>query len=306
MKRRVHSGFTLVELLVVIAIIGILVALLLPAVQAAREAGRRSSCNNNLKQVALGMHNYHDIHKWLPAGQLNALSANSTPNVNVRMCWMQQMLPFIEQQNLYDTIQANMGLFTGSIPNVSIPIPILNCPSDGASPKNITAGATTPAASQGAHGNIVACAGSTVFGNAGQGTALNGVFYCYSRNKLASIVDGTSNTLILSEIIVVPDTSAHDLRGRYHNTWEGNNLFSTLYPPNTPVGDRSTYCIALPQAPCQSLGTTDLVQSARSYHPGGVNAAMGDGSVRFVSNTVAQNVWWAAATRNGGESLQLE
>ena len=311
-RHRFASGFTLVELLVVIAIIGILVALLLPAVQAAREASRRSQCTNNLKQVALAMHNYHDTYKLFPPGQYNRLGQNSVGTTNFRQCWMQSLLPFLEQQPLFDAIQTghSAGAFTFQIAGArELIIESLACPTDPNSPKNVTAGAASATASnnQGFNGNYVACAGSTVFGNNGQGDNLNGLFYCLSRTKMASAVDGTSNTLFFSEILVIPDTNVHDLRGRYHNTWQGNNLFSTLYPPNTTVGDRSSYCIDTPlgDAPCQGLGTTNLVQSARSQHPGGVNVALADGSVRTVTQGVDILVWQAAGTRQGKESLQL-
>jgi prepilin-type N-terminal cleavage/methylation domain-containing protein len=312
MSRHNRAAFTLVELLVVIAIIGILVALLLPAVQAAREAGRRSSCSNNLKQLGIGTHNYHDVLKVLPPGQLNLLGSGSTPNGFVRQCWMQQLLPYIEQKPLYDVIQAGQAAnYTCHINGVQNRIDTLSCPSDGKAGKNITAGSTssTPNPAQGFHGNYVACATSGLFGDTGQGnigTVMTGMFYCYSRTKLSSCVDGTSNTLFFSEIVLVEDTGAHDLRGRYHNTWEGNTLFSCAYTPNTTVGDRSSYCIAAPQAPCQTLGTTGLVQSARSYHPGGVQVGLGDGSVRFISNTITPVVWQAAATREMKEVFSFE
>ncbi|MEO8496660.1 MAG: DUF1559 domain-containing protein, partial [Planctomycetota bacterium] len=263
MRRQCFSkkqGFTLVELLVVIAIIGILVALLLPAVQAAREAARRMSCDNNLKQVALSMHNYHDTHKLFPPGQFNLLGTNTPGTTFMRECWMQPMLPFIEQQPLFEKIQigrqTNYTFYIRGAAEVILQSFV--CPSDPNGPKNVTAGAAsaTAATNQGFHGNYVACAGSTAFGNNGQGNNLDGVFYSLSQTKFASIIDGTSNTLMFSEILVVPDTGVHDLRGRYHNTWEGNNWFSTLYPPNTTVGDRSSYCIVRPYAPCQALGTT--------------------------------------------------
>jgi prepilin-type processing-associated H-X9-DG protein len=118
------------------------------------------------------------------------------------------------------------------------------------------------------------------------------------------VTDGTSNTLMGSEVLVVPDTTQHDLRGRVYNTWQGNTLFSTLYPPNTPVGDVSSYCFNFPpSAPCQGLSTTNVVQSARSQHTGGVNTLLADGSVRFVSNTVALTTWQWLGTRAGGEEL---
>jgi prepilin-type processing-associated H-X9-DG protein len=131
------------------------------------------------------------------------------------------------------------------------------------------------------------------------------MLYPLSKIKLQAIKDGTSNTIMLSEILVSPDVTGHDLRGRYHNTWQGNVLFSTLYPPNTTVGDRSDYCQPLPDAPCQALGGTSLIQSARSGHSGGVNVGMGDGSVRFVSENVDLLTWQAAGTREGREPLTL-
>jgi prepilin-type processing-associated H-X9-DG protein len=183
-------------------------------------------------------------------------------------------------------------------PNISSPVPTLMCPSDPANPKTVTA---TP--NQGAHGNYVLCAGNTYYGNDGGGLALNGLFYCKSHTRISDISDGTSNTLLSSEIIISPDTTLNDLRGRYWNTWQGNVLFSTLYSPNTTVGDRSLYCNPLPLAPCQALGTTNTVQSARSYHAGGVNVGLADGSVRFCSNYIDITIWQNLATRAGGEVI---
>src|SRR5262249_13288040 len=147
----------------------------------------------------------------------------------------------------------------------------LICPSDPNGGKNLTYGAPNPIPNpgQGFHGNYVTCAGSTLFGDGGGGANLNGMFYPFSKTRMTDVTDGTSNTLMVGEILVSPDTNGHDLRGRYHNTWQGNNLFSTLYPPNTTVGDRSDYCQPLPKAPCQGLGGTSLVQSVRSNHTGG-------------------------------------
>jgi len=309
LPRSARIGFTLVELLVVIAIIGVMVGLLLPAVQAAREAARRMSCTNNLKQVALAMHNYHDTYNIFPPGQFNHLGQNTPGAAFMRECWMQPILSLIEQQALSEAIQIGRRTqYTFNIRGAAeVIVPTLVCPSDPNGPKNVTAGATSPshASNQGFHGNYVACAGSTLFGNNNQGTNLNGIFFSLSKTKMASIVDGTSNTLMFSEIVTVPDTSAHDLRGRYHNSWEGNSWFSTIYPPNTTIGDRSQYCIASPFAPCQTLGNSALVQSARSLHPGGVNVALADASVRFVGETVDLLIWQAVATRQLAETLQL-
>jgi prepilin-type N-terminal cleavage/methylation domain-containing protein/prepilin-type processing-associated H-X9-DG protein len=301
-----RRAFTLVELLVVIAIIGILIALLLPAVQAAREAAKRSECTNNLKQLALALHNYHDTFKSFPPGQWNLLGTNSPTNHFIRQCWMQSILKFIESGNLSERIeQYQPTTYTCHIPGVEDPIASFMCPSDPNAGKNLTYGAgtnPTPNPAQGFHGNYVACAGSTLFGNTGQGNRLNGMFYCFSTEKFRDLTDGTSNTAMFSEILLSEDTSGHDLRGRYHNTWQGNNLFSTLYPPNTPVPDRSSYCVSIPRAPC-SAGSSDFVQFARSQHPGGVNVALFDGSVRFVAETIDLNTWRAVGTREGNEVL---
>ena len=133
------------------------------------------------------------------------------------------------------------------------------CRSDENAGKNMTSGAAAPnaATAQGFHGNYVACAGSTLFGNNSAnpttptGDQLDGMFYCFSKTKIADLLDGTSNTAAFSEILVSQDISGHDLRGRYHNTWQGNSLFSALYPPNTTVGDRSSYCQAIARRPAK-------------------------------------------------------
>jgi prepilin-type processing-associated H-X9-DG protein len=104
------------------------------------------------------------------------------------------------------------------------------------------------------------------------------------------------------EIILVPDTAYHDLRGRYYNAYQGNVLFSTLQPPNTPVGDQSQYCVDFrPWAPCQPVSRHNSVQFARSYHTGGVNTAFVDGSVHFLSNSIDPQVYLFMGSRAGGE-----
>jgi prepilin-type N-terminal cleavage/methylation domain-containing protein/prepilin-type processing-associated H-X9-DG protein len=325
---RRRKAFTLIELLVVIAIIGVLIGLLLPAVQKVREAANRMKCTNNLKQIGLALHEYHDAYNVFPSGQYNPIAGDDPagPPYFSRGCWWHKVLPFLEQGNLFQAVDTYMKTiipagetYAGSYPpwlcwatnsngNVSNSpgrlnvVPSTYCPSDGNSPKTMTVAGNQ----QGFHSNYVACAGSTAFNDptvSSNGQALNGMFYPFSQTKIASVVDGTSNTLMTSEIIVVPDTTTHDLRGRVYNSWQGNVEFSTLYPPNTSVSDKSNYCIPLPPfAPC-TLTATLVEQAARSYHTGGVNAGLADGSVRFVSNNVTPTTWLALGTRALGEVL---
>ncbi len=316
-------AFTLVELLVVIAIIGVLVALLLPAVQSAREAARRSQCLNNTKQVALAMLMYESANGHVPFGQNKDLAIISNANKK-KQNWFQELLPHVEEGALRKIFDEHLAAGGESwwTPQRWQAIPLFMCPSDPANPKQVTGGwSQSPGGdldnSQGWHGNYVACAGSDFFNPRRDRTGRDrdGIFYANSDTRLAEITDGTSNTLLLGELVLVEDQAVgtqasggdsgaqrHDLRGRYWNTHQGNSLFSTLYPPNSSVGDRLTWCIDQPQAPCQSPGTDKLVISLRSYHPGGVHAARADGSANFVSDFVDLIVYNALGSRGLGET----
>ena len=307
------SGFTLVELLVVIAIIGILIALLLPAVQAAREAARRAQCTNHLKQVGLALHNHHDTYKHFPHGTYNYLDSTfRTPppydNMQDRRCWMHDTLPFLEQVPLFQRFQEYMKTNASALgfPELDTVIPTLMCPSDPIGPKLHTywGGIGTP--TQGFSGNMVVCAGSGFFNddqNSDESSAnLDGLFFAVSKVRIGDITDGTSNTAMASELILSPDTDSHDIRGRYHNPAHGGVLFSTMYPPNNMIPDHFNWCADNPvkRAPCAYDGT-EMYVSVRSYHPGGVNLGLADGSVRFVADSVDQEVFRALGSRDGEE-----
>ena len=313
---RRKTGFTLVELLVVIAIIGILIALLLPAVQAAREAARRMQCTNHLKQVGLALHNHHNTYRHFPHGTYNYLDSTfTTPppynNYQDRRCWEHDLLPFLEQGPLFQRFQTYMKTNPSALgfPELHTVIPTLMCPSDPIGPKLHTfwGGIGTP--TQGFSGNVIVCAGSDYFndenGSHESSTKLDGLFFAISKVRIADILDGTSHTAMSSELILSPDTDSHDIRGRYHNPAHGGVLFSTRIPPNTMVPDRFNWCAThpKPQAPCIWTGTNMFV-SPRSYHPGGVNLGMADGSVQFISDSIDAETFRALGSRDGGETLK--
>ena len=330
-----NCGFTLVELLVVIAIIGILVALLLPAVQSAREAARRTQCTNNMKQAALALHNHLSAQNRLPTGQSPHIGVINNRFVD-KSGWLLHTLPYLEQQVLYDTWKRHITSpiadehnprgFGGSwwTPGRWTVLEAMVCPSDPESPKVVTAGWSqspggAPENSQGFSGNVAACAGTTYFDGGRRadgtrvsqdGTKLDGIFYARSKTGFNQVTDGTSHTLFLGELILVEDDNAGqisggggaiDHRGRYWNVHQGNALFSTQEPPNTSRADRSSFCLnKLREAPCFT-SANNLVNYLRSYHPGGVNAATADGAVHFISNDVDPDIYKAMGSRNGEE-----
>ena len=323
-----RSGFTLVELLVVIAIIAMLVTLLLPAVQSAREAARRTQCTNNARQIALAAVNHHDTKGYFPHGNYNLIDDTfNTPEpyngTQDRRCWFHDVLPYLEEGALFNDFEDHMdtGQSALAYPGLGTPVTTFMCTSDGLSPKLETFwGGIGPGAAhtQGFSGNYIANAGNDYFnptnllvnGNKVSplkaSSKLNGVFFAVSKVRVGQITDGTSHTALISELILSPDTEAHDIRGRYYNPAHGGVLFSTRIPPNTLVPDRFNWCskAPLPRAPCIST-LSNMFVSPRSYHPGGVTMAMADCSVRFVNNSVDVEAFRAAGSRNGEEARNL-
>ena len=337
-RRGKTSGFTLVELLVVIAIIGILVALLLPAIQAARGAARRTQCQNSLRQQGIASllyvdttgHFPHASYNYIdttgegtapPYGTHNGITAGAGPNKQDRRCWMHDLLKFQEQSALYDRFDQymNSGTLASGVTAIRFPensaiISIAICPEDPLSPKLVNKDVATHG-QQGMHGNYVACVGSLYFNKALPGDEAkyggplasahqDGIMYAASRVKPGKITDGLSKTLLLSEIVLVEDANSQDIRGRYYNPAHGGVMFTTQYPPNASAPDRVKWCDRPPPfyAPCTET-TTFMFNSARSHHPGMVNACRADGSVTTVSNDVDTLVYRATGSRNGGETL---
>ena len=317
-------GFTLVELLVVIAIIAMLVTMLLPAVQAARESARKTQCMNNMRQVALGLMNHHDSRGHFPHGNYNYIDGtDSTPepynNMQDRRCWFHDTLPYLEEGALFDDFDTYMKTNRSALgyPKLHIVVPSFMCASDPLSPKLHTFwGGFNDLPTQGFSGNFVGSAGNDYFNPTeinGEkvkpliaSSKLNGMMFAVSKVRIGQVIDGTSHTTLVSEVILSPDTDSHDLRGRYYNPATGGVLFSTRIPPNTQVPDRLNWCGTnpVPQAPCVWSGT-NMFLSARSYHPGGVNIAMVDCSVRFVTDDVDARTYKATGSRNGEEAYKL-
>lgn len=315
MKSNRRIGFTLIELLVVIAIIAILIALLVPAVQKVREAASRLQCTNNMKQVGIGMHGYHDANKKYPPAQPMGFFSSvwySDPLVQDanRSCWIGFLLPYIDQVPMAEQLAAFLKSPTASHTCFAsfgqISIPTLLCPSD---PNRDKFGAVT-GNSQGVHVNVVVCIGSGYATPTAdpKGLQLDGIFFGRSAVKMVEIIDGSSNTLMTSELIMSPDSpTQHDVRGRVWNSIHAGTGFTTLFPPNSSIGDNvQGYCLSMPKAPCGSQSTTNAYALARSEHGGGVNAGLADGTVRFFANNITPSVWLALGTRAGNETVSFE
>jgi len=305
----IGNGFTLVELLVVMTIIGILVALLLPAVQAAREAGRRTQCTNNLKQLGLALQQYHYLYGCLPPGTIRRMTAQD-PSQTSMISWIARILPHLEQQTLYNRIDWQMepGNQGGNARLCGMQLAVVRCPSDRADPP-IEGYVPT---------NYVACIGHTDHGDLREETdkKLRGAFDINSDTPFAKILDGSSNTMLVSECVIetpliefwdgnedgyleclarAPRSPiiAGEPRGfswffaRRNQTWS----YSTWLTPNDKVFEDSECELYARQAPF----------AARSRHPSGVNVLNGDGAVKSVSDSIDADLWKFSGTCAGEE-----
>jgi prepilin-type N-terminal cleavage/methylation domain-containing protein/prepilin-type processing-associated H-X9-DG protein len=328
---RNRVGFTLVELLVVIAIIGILIALLLPAIQAAREAARRMSCKNNLKQWGLAMHNYNSAN-----GRFPGIGGQCFVNSFSPQAWL---LPYCEQTNLQNLVQFDVpladsnvgGSWKGRLEEAHWPVaatsaPMFVCPSNDTpviKDVNVSNGATKMAGC-----SYVANGGSGLGSMATMGET-DGIFWVGGGVRMSDIPDGTTHTIAFSETIIGPgDTPTGtpsdfqkyqgslgtDVDGLYAMTenfdpsgitsWSGQRSTTWLqgYVTRSPV----IIGYMTPNNPCPDLTARSAKLCApRSRHPGGVNILLCDGSVFFIDDSITVDTWHAIWTRNGGEVVKL-
>lgn len=298
-------AFTLIELLVVIAIIAILIGLLLPAVQKVREAANRMKCSNNLKQLGLGIHNYHDTRNYLPISSSPWYEGGAGPRDG--RGWIVETLPYLEQDNLYRQLEPsrNQEFFNygpdslagaNMQPFVTTKLTGLRCPSDGLSPANTS---TTMYQWEGrptAITNYKGVIGDVMMGGAGTGSpdthnqsSNPGVFYRNSYQSpvtLAKVSDGLSNTFFAGE-----DLPYHN----YHSAlFYANGDYSSCHQPLN----------FKPNPP--DPANWPLVISFRSQHTGGGNFLLGDGSVKFIRDTMDFTSYRQACTKGGGEVSNIQ
>ena len=327
-----RSAFTLIELLVVIAIIGVLIGLLVPAVQQVRAASARLSCQNNLKQLGLALHHFHDANLYFPAGYVDGnTNPNSTPDNDVGpgWGWASYLLPYLELDNVHKQINFKQPVGTGVNAQVSqLSQTIFQCPADPnqqAFPV-YDSSFTNPIATV-AHSNYVACNGwqecfngasgnpqpgpgadglAGVYGSAGRGA-----FYRNSRTTIAAVTDGLSSTIFAGERSSnhSPSTWTGAVLGGRCPAWMATQPPVPNAPPPGPAYDNADYGEALVLAHCNAthLPNADFPiydpDTFYSMHTGGANFLLGDGSVRFISSNVNPTTYQALSTIAGGEVL---
>ena len=338
-------GFTLIELLVVIAIIAVLIALLLPAVQAAREAARRAGCVNNLKQIGLALHNYHDSMSVFPPGYVSSINNTVLDACNqdqenqhgvdlgAGWAWGSMILPFLEQQPLYNSINFNLSVafhdndtcsltplnvyLCPSDPGPSV-VPVFEDPPDPANPGSFNASHIVDTLSRGNYvgmygiGEVCSQSGALDSPNNNGAGPLGqhaGIFYRNSPTSVAGVIDGTSNTIMVGE-------RSHNLS---YVTWVARSIDGWLGKTSPIEGGTDQFNPSPEECWTQVMGPAGLEDGNRtinnpeahvedywSMHPGGANMLFADGSVHFLKSSINPVPWRAMATRAFGEIVSSD
>jgi prepilin-type N-terminal cleavage/methylation domain-containing protein len=302
-------GFTLIELLVVIAIIAILIALLLPAVQQAREAARRTQCKNNMMQIGLALHNYQMAFETLPPGVSNPTGPVLNKPDGYHMGWITQILPYLEQRNAYEKIDFRESVYAPANAAVrSHSFPTLVCPSSPAMTSAMT--------DDGNPYSLTMYAGVHHDVEAPIDVNQNGVLYLNSRVRYDDVLDGSSNTVYVTEIFLNSGfTGVTNLgwmsgtRGTLRNsglklTEDGEGLVANTVAAFGQSRANWNQRDVIPVDPETGQPRADYVGGSGSYHTGGWHNVMGDGAVRFVSENVNLATWRALLNRHDGELLK--
>ena len=308
MKRSRRHGFTLIELLVVIAIIGVLIALLLPAIQMAREAARRSQCQNNLKQMGVALHNYLDQARVFPPGYVStwAPADPDRADIGAGWGWASHLLPHLDQNKIYDEINFSRNIEHDQNTTVRISsVGVFTCPSD--------ATFRSPFDAYESDLSTVVCktGGSNYVGVFGVGEVEDGLdkgagfFFRNSRVGSRDVVDGLSKTAVVGERS--SNISRATWTGRITDAWCGATPRGEGGTIQSPYPAEEGFIMVLgPFSNADGVRTPNAPlahnEDFASRHPGGLQLLFGDGSVQFVSDSVDVNVWLSYATRAGGET----
>jgi prepilin-type N-terminal cleavage/methylation domain-containing protein/prepilin-type processing-associated H-X9-DG protein len=340
-----RRAFTLIELLVVIAIISVLIALLLPAVQSAREAARRAQCTNNLKQIGLALHNYEEALGTFPPGYVSTIDMRVTDACNMDQenqhgvdlgtgwAWGSMILPHLEQQPLYNSINFNLsvafhqndtcsltalsGYLCPSDPGPSV-VPVFEDPPDPNNPGTYNASHIVDILSRGNYVGMYGLGEICAQSNALDGQDNNGlgpygrhagIFYRNSATRIAAITDGTSNTIIVGE-------RSHNLS---YVTWVARSIDGWLGKTSPIEGGTDKFNPSPEECWTQIMGPVGLEDGLRtinnpeahvedywSMHPGGANMLFADGSVHFLKSSISPIPWRALATRAYGEVISAD
>jgi len=335
-RARRECAFTLIELLVVIAIIAILIGLLLPAVQKIREAANRMKCSNNLKQIGLALHNYHDTNGKFPPGGVGSTGPVGQPNNQdwtEQGSWIVYTLPFFEQDNMFrllnprpETVQNSVGIGIGNVPSAQRKLSMIRCPSDdwdrnapvtdyvgSLGPQCLTTaggvGCSDPnnqwclgdQGSPGSPGVVYGYNRSPDHGNDWNPASIRGMFNRLGADiTMSSVTDGLSNTIMVGESL--PKMHDHLQGNQWWGFNNGNSHCSTIVPINTRSDGTS------PCDPTKFYAPNNWNQSwgFKSRHSGGVNFLFGDGAVRFVRDSIDMRTYQLLGCRNDGQAVQTQ